>query len=125
MKLLLVEDNPMIQFMHKAMLHQLQCDVDVVDSGEDAIAIAKVRDYDLIFLEIGLPGITGIETALKISALKNHLKTRLVALTFSSDESSTQKCFSVGIEKVLHKPIDIKQLASVIFEPNEQFHLLQ
>jgi CheY-like chemotaxis protein len=116
MRILLVEDNALLQYVHKAMLTKLQCEVDIVSSGEEALEVAKEHAYDLILLDIGLPGINGIETALKLRLLEKHAKTRLIALTAHYDGNSAEHCLSAGMEKVLSKPTDMEKLKAIIFK---------
>ena len=112
---LLVEDNKIIQLIHKEILVKLGCQVDIVSSGEEALSVID-NDYEIIFLDIGLPGISGIDVVTKFREHKNHEKTRMVVITANSELVNNNILFSCGIEKVLAKPVDIKDLAAIVYQ---------
>lgn len=112
--ILLVEDNPLIQVIHQDMLKSFQCLVDIVSTGEAALIKLEQDDYDLVLLDIGLPGISGIEVMMDFNRYKNYSKTPVIILTAFTDQSLINQCLSIGIKQVLHKPINITELKRVI-----------
>ena len=113
LRALIVEDNQLIQLIHKEILTELNYVVDTVYSGEEALLKIN-NDYNLILLDIGLPGITGIETAIKIRKHENHIYTKIVAVTTRDKDDLNNICFSSGINEILTKPINIEQLKNII-----------
>lgn len=113
-KILLVEDNPMIQFFHKQMLLDINCDVDVASDAETAFDFLKNR-YDFILLDIELPGMNGIQLAKKIR-LGNTInnKVKIYAITAHTVNKIIKECEMAGINKVISKPVDFQQLKNVI-----------
>jgi CheY-like chemotaxis protein len=61
-KILLVEDNKINQMITKKMLENKGVTCEVIDNGEDAIEVAKNQSFDLILMDIHLPGINTIAT---------------------------------------------------------------
>lgn len=120
MRVLLVEDTPLLQYIHKIMLTKsmalakLQGEVEVAGSGEEALELAKEYSYDLIFLDIRLPGINGIETARRLRLLEKHSQTRLIALTTNYEGDTAKDCLSAGIETVLSKPTSMEKLKATL-----------
>ncbi len=112
--ILLIEDSPLIQFIHQGMLRSLGCFVDIVPTGEEALIKLKQVDYDLVLLDIGLPGISGIEVMIQFNRYKNYSKTSVIVLTTFTDQILINQCLSIGIKQVLHKPVNISELAEVI-----------
>lgn len=112
--ILLVEDSPFVQFVHQDILRSLGCFVDIVSTGEEALIKLKQTDYDLVLLDIGLPGISGIEVMIEFNRYKNFSKTSVIVLTTFTDQTLINQCLSIGIKQVLHKPINISELAEVI-----------
>lgn len=113
-KILLVEDNPMIQFFHKQMLLDINCDVDVANDAETAFDFLKNR-YDFILLDIELPGMNGIQLAKKIRfghTINNKVK--IYAITAHAVNEIIQECEMAGINKVISKPVDCQQLKNII-----------
>ena len=119
--ILLVEDDPLVQFIHRTMLEELGCKVFVASNAVEAINLAN-RKYDFVFLDIGLPDINGIELASMLRLMFQH-PTRLVALTTCTDVDTQRKCLSVGIERVFYKPINFQDLA-LLFKSMVNFDVL-
>ena len=116
-QILLVEDNAIAAISGKLLLERLGCSVSVAGNGEVALFEVKDKKYDLVFMDIGLPDISGIEVAKIIRALPDLEKsnTPIIALTgHAGDPEQQQACFDVGINKVLSKPADLKQIRSVL-----------
>ena len=113
-KVLLVEDDPVIQVIHKRYLTQLGCELTMTDSGEKAIKIAK-QGFDLILMDIGIPEINGLDaTAIIREKEKNNShKTRIIGLTGYSDSDSRKKCFTAGMDNVLIKPVALEEIRKI------------
>lgn len=111
-KVLLVEDDVFVQFVHKKLFESLNCEVVLAKNAMEALDLDP-QDYDYVFIDIGLPDINGIELA---SMLRTVLKrsTRLFALTAYTDLATKKACLDAGIDVVLHKPISAEKLQSVI-----------
>lgn len=116
-KVLLVEDNPPAALAGRMVLKRLNCAVDTADTGESALTKASQKQYDLIFMDIGLPGMDGVETTKKIRALADTqlAQVPIVALTgHAGDDVQRQKCLSAGINDVLSKPAQPLSLQSAL-----------
>lgn len=110
--ILLVEDSPIVQKVHFLILKNLGCAVDVANDGTEALT-KLTKSYDLILMDIGLPGMSGIEVALKIRQQQVQTKrTPIIALTAFGD-SVKNECYQAGIDDFATKPIlesDFKRL---------------
>ncbi len=113
LKVLVIEDDKIIQLVHREFLLRLDCQVTVVSSGEEALSLIEER-YDLILLDIGLPGISGVTVAEKFRGHEQHKKTKIIAITAHSD-AITNNLYCSGIEKVLNKPLNMEDLKQIIF----------
>lgn len=109
---LLVEDNEMLQILHREMLTQLGCTVDIVANGEEALKWADYG-YDFIFMDVGLPGKSGIEITAELRAREEQQKLRIIALT-AHGEGIESACLAAGMESVIHKPVDLKTFKALI-----------
>ena len=114
---LMVEDNHIIQFVHKKMLTELNCRVDVASSAEQALDMPDTH-YDLILLDIELPGKSGIDVAIELRKREHFKHIKMVALTSFVEDGMAEKCLAAGINQVFSKPIDIKKLGSLIYGNN-------
>ncbi len=105
---LLVEDNPVNALLAQILLQREGCRVERAASGEDALEIAKTRSFDLIFMDLGLPGLDGIGTTRALRA--QGIKTPIVALTANAYEEDRRACLHAGMNDFLSKPIDVTAL---------------
>lgn len=112
---LLVEDTYMVQVVHKRMLENLGLRVEIAASGEEALNKINTTAYDLIFMDIGLPGMSGIETATKIRQLASPKKdTPIIALTAFVDKKTQQACLEAGIDSFESKPTTQEKLSELV-----------
>jgi two-component system aerobic respiration control sensor histidine kinase ArcB len=113
---LLVEDNLIAQTVAEMILTGLGCKVQVAVDGEQALEMFKAnkKAYDFIFMDLGLPGISGLDVTKEIRKLEMHLLgVPIVALTANYDSSSTAICFAAGMNDFILKPLS-KEKASAI-----------
>ena len=114
-RILLIEDDPIAQFIQKRMLTELNCQVTIASNAKQALELVK-NNYDIIFLDIGLPDIHGTELATAIQRmLRLGRHTRIIVVTMHREEELRRECLAIGIEKVIYKPVDIHVLKELIF----------
>ncbi len=111
-KILLVEDTPVIQHVHSKFLQIIGCDIDVAVNGYAAIKKCSER-FDLIFMDLGLPDISGYEASATIRKFAIHKNTPIVVLTSYGDEV-VDDCIIAGINEVVSKPIPIDGMRDVL-----------
>ena len=103
-RLLLVDDDPVNQEVAMAMLHSVITHVDVADDGHAAVELAKQHRYDLILMDMQMPGIGGLEATRQIRLLPAHAATVIVALTANVFAQERAACFAAGMDDFLGKP---------------------
>ncbi len=113
-KILLIEDNKINQMITKKMLENKQMLCEIIDNGEDAIEAVKNNYYDLVLMDVHLPGINGTIATQTIRTFDN--KTRIVALTAISLNENRESLLSFGMNDVLTKPFDPDDFYRVIAE---------
>ncbi len=115
-KILLVEDNTITQWMQSSLLSSIGCQVEVVDSGEKVLEVFEPGKYDLIFMDLGLPGMQG-------DAVSNYIRKReeggnvhvpIIALTAHTTESISKHCLTTGMDCVFSKPLLRDQIKQII-----------
>ncbi len=113
--ILLVEDNTINQKVAEIMLEDIGCSVDIMDNGETVLEnVNFLNQYDLIFMDIGLPDMSGFEVVTKIRR-KNALKSiPIIAMTAHMLESDKQNCFAVGMDGIIAKPISHEELVKTV-----------
>ena len=105
-RILLVEDSIIAQKIAKLVLTDLNCSVDVAENGEEAIKLFKAHQYCLVFMDIGLSDMSGVDVTRKIRQLEGTQKhTPIVALTANYEESAKQSFVEQGLDEFLQKPL--------------------
>ncbi len=114
-KILLVEDSPLPQKIAEAILKRLHCRVEIVSTGEEAVKLCVNNHYDLIFMDIGLPGIDGIKAAQLIREQENGKPpVPMIALTAHDDSDLKTKALAEGMNDYLIKPLTSSLVKKVI-----------
>ncbi len=115
-RVLVVEDNPIAQTVAKAILTQLRCDTGLADTGKKAVELWKNGQYNLIFMDIGLPDIDGYEVTHQIRLYELTHKTHIpiIALTAHAGDENKQRCIEAGMNAVLTKPLTAKSCTDIL-----------
>lgn len=113
-KVLLVEDDPIVQKVHKMMLSKVGCEIDVANSGEEALAMFG-NGYDMIFMDVGLGShISGMDVTREIRKRENGVHIPIIAMTGYGDEDSKAGCFAAGMNDIAVKPTTPEHLKSLL-----------
>jgi len=118
-KALVVEDNFINQKLIKNILNTFDIDVALANNGVEAVQFYKENSYDIIFMDIEMPIMSGVEATQKIIEYEYDSGDRhvpIVALTANVRESDKERYFAVGMDQYLKKPIDVEALVMVIEE---------
>jgi signal transduction histidine kinase/CheY-like chemotaxis protein len=111
-KILVVEDNKINQMVSKKMLENKGIHCEIVDNGEDAIEIAKNNTFDMILMDVHLPGINGTIATKKIREFDK--KTPIIALTAISLNENRKMLLSFGMNDVITKPFVPEKFYDII-----------
>lgn len=110
--ILLIEDDKDISDLLTHFLRKTGASVENAATGEEGIQLAKSGNFDLIFLDLQLPKINGLEACSKIRS--NGISSPIVALTANTSLETKRKCFQVGFNLYMTKPISIESLFQLI-----------
>ena len=114
-KALVAEDSEVNQIVIKKILSLIGFgDIDLAWNGEEAVDLVSKYDYDVVFMDIQMPQMDGLE-ATRLIRLKNK-KIPIIALSAAVLPKDTQECFEVGMNAHVKKPIDKKELLNAIAE---------
>jgi CheY-like chemotaxis protein len=120
--ILCAEDNPYGRVILNTILTELGHRADFVNSGEDALA-AVTRGYDLVLMDVALPGIDGFEAARRIRALPGAAgRTPVVGISGASDASDEQRSRAAGVDFYLRKPVSpsaVSEAIAAVVSPNK------
>ncbi|WP_309383329.1 PAS domain-containing protein [Cerasicoccus frondis] len=114
---LLAEDNPVNQLVALGMLDRLGIAVDTVTNGLEAIESYRRKQYDLVFMDVQMPDVDGLEAALAIREweAENQLaSTPIIAMTAHARPEDRRACLAAGMNDCLTKPLSPDKLANVI-----------
>lgn len=115
MRVLAVDDNPANLKLISAMLGEQVSQVDTCSNGQEALNLATVNQYHIIFMDIQMPLLDGIQATREIRAgLGPNANTPIVAVTAHAIAGERERLMQQGIDDYLAKPIDESILASII-----------
>lgn len=115
MKALIVDDSNINLKVTQKMLEKLGFIVDCSLSGYECIEKVKNNHYDIIFLDIMMPEMDGVETLCKLKEQENFT-TPVVALTADVYDGADKDYIKKGFNAYLSKPINIEILKTIIKE---------
>ena len=91
-------------------------------SGEEAILLARSRHFDVIFMDVKMPGMNGVDAFIEIK--KTSPKTAVIMVTAYSQEDLLEKSLREGAFSILHKPLDLHQALNIIESVNKPVILI-
>jgi len=111
-KALIVEDNPINMELVSEILTSNGISVDEAVNGEEAIKMVEKETYDVVLMDIELPGIDGVD-ATKIIKSK-HKNLPILALTSYAMKGDRERFIAAGFDDYISKPIDINSFIEKI-----------
>jgi two-component system CheB/CheR fusion protein len=112
-----VEDNADSREMLCAMLARAGVTCHDAADGRDALALIDQVEPDVVILDVGLPGMDGLEAARRIRANPQHRRVRLIALTGYGRDSDRQATRDAGFDYHLTKPVQPDDLLALLARP--------
>ena len=111
-RVLLVEDNPINALLARTLLAREGCVVDHAEGGEQALAALKVGQYDLILMDMRMPGLSGLDVTRRLRT--SGVSTPVVALTANAFEEDRHACLEAGMDDFLVKPLSPDALRAIL-----------
>lgn len=113
-KILVAEDNPVNQKLIRSILNKLGYDADITANGLETLEAARRKDYDLIFMDLVMPKMGGLEATRLLRKEKCGNKAMIVAMTANAQEEDRRTCIEAGMDDYISKPIDFNELLRVL-----------
>ncbi len=117
LKILLAEDNKINQKVAVLNLNNLGHKVDVANNGKEAVEKFKTGDYDLIFMDVHMPEMDGVEACQKIREIEKNdgriKKIPIIAMTANTSEDERKKYLEAGMDGYIGKPFKQKELIEI------------
>lgn len=111
-EILVVEDNAINRQVACDLLEQLGVTVHCAEDGQKGVAAAADRRFDLIFMDMQMPVLDGLEATRQLRAL--GLRTPIVGLTANAFTSNREACLDAGMDAFLSKPVTRDKLAGIL-----------
>ena len=114
--ILLAEDNRVNQRLACVLLSKSGHTVEVACDGREAVKAASGKDYDVVLMDVQMPGLDGFEATAEIRKLKNQSRANvpIIALTAHAIEGYRERCLRAGMNGYLTKPIEPARLSHVL-----------
>lgn len=116
-KVLLVDDNATGRMVTKLFLKKLGIAAEEADGGKTAIELATDNKYDLIFMDVQMPDLSGLEATRRIRLHElesGKKKTPIIALTAGAREQDQRETWEAGMDDHVTKPTDRKRLGEIL-----------
>ncbi len=110
LSVLVVDDNDTNRVVALALLRKIGQEAVAAKSGAAAIEILRERSFDLVLMDMQMPGMDGITATREIRRLPLAYQPRIVALTANAFESDRQLCLDAGMDGFLAKPFRLEDI---------------
>ncbi len=116
---LVAEDNVINQKLILNVLNRLGVEVSIANNGQEALDQRMINEYDMIFMDIEMPVMGGMEATGNILSYESHhhkMHTPIVALTANAVSGDREKYIGAGMDDYLSKPIELDKLNQLLLE---------
>lgn len=112
--ILVVEDNPINQKVLATLLRKRGYEVDVANDGAQAVQRAAEKSYGLIFMDLQMPVLDGLEAARLIRTFCGLPQPPIIAVTAYTLNGEQERCLEAGMNGYLPKPVDSQTLFDTV-----------
>ncbi len=109
-RILYIEDNFENRLFVRRVLESMGVEMVEAEDGLTGINMAQTEEPDLILMDIGLPGIDGLETTTRIRQNPDIRNIPIIALTANAMKGDAERCLTAGCDVYLTKPIGVSAL---------------
>jgi signal transduction histidine kinase/ActR/RegA family two-component response regulator len=112
--ILLVEDTPVNQKIALRMLERLGFHADLANNGKEAVSCLDRQAYDVVFMDIQMPEMDGLEATKTIRRQGNVDRPWIVAMTANAMQGDREMCLEAGMNDYISKPVKLEAIAQAI-----------
>jgi two-component system, sensor histidine kinase and response regulator len=116
LRVLVVEDNRINQIVARRLIERYGGDVVVAGDGREAVAAMDGRQFDVVFMDIQMPGMDGLEVTKAIRAKERGTPHHqyIVAMTAHAMSADRERCLAAGMDDYLSKPVQPPKLKAIL-----------
>ena len=115
LRLLLADDNPINQKVGLSVLHKLGYRADLANNGLEVLKALEQKAYDILFLDVQMPEMDGLEAARQIcERWPTEKRPRIIAMTGNALMGDREKCLQAGMDDYISKPVRVGDLQSAL-----------
>ncbi len=119
LRVLVADDQPVNRKVITAMLSRLGHAADEVADGQEVLVALRRRPYDLVLMDVQMPGMDGLEAARRIrEELAPADRPRIVAVTAAATREDRESCLAAGMDDFVAKPVTLEALARLLGSPS-------
>jgi two-component system, sensor histidine kinase len=116
---LVVEDNQVNRLVARQILKRGGIDAEEADGGHTALELLRQRGYDVVLMDVQMPGMDGLEAARAIrggEAGEERRSVPIVAMTAYASAEDEQACYDAGMDAYLAKPFNMQRFLETVHE---------
>jgi two-component system cell cycle response regulator DivK len=115
-RILYVEDNFENRLFVRRVLESMGLEMIEAHDGLQGIDTAQLEQPDLILMDVGLPGIDGLETTSRMRRIDTIQSIPIIALTANAMKGDQERCLEAGCDAYLQKPISVNELREKVMQ---------
>lgn len=123
MKILIIDDERSIRNSLKEILADEGYDVDVAENGQQGCEMVEKEKYDVIFCDIKMPVMDGVETLAKLNSM--GIDSAVVMISGHADVETAVDCIKKGAFDFIQKPLDLNRILITIKNAKDKVHLVK
>ena len=123
MKILIIDDERSIRNSLKEILADEGYDVDVAENGQQGCEMVEKEKYDVIFCDIKMPVMDGVETLAKLNSM--GIDSAVVMISGHADVDTAVDCIKKGAFDFIQKPLDLNRILITIKNAKDKVHLVK
>ena len=123
MKILIIDDERSIRNSLKEILDDEGYDVEVAENGQQGVEMVEKEKYDVIFCDIKMPIMDGVETLAKLTVM--GIDSAVVMISGHADVATAVDCIKKGAFDFIEKPLDLNRILITIKNAKDKVHLVK
>jgi len=120
LRILLAEDNLVNQRVAGRILEKMGYRADIAANGLEALEALKRQTYDVVFMDVHMPGMDGMEATRQICHRWGPAeRPRIIAMTASAMQGDRERCLEAGMDDYVSKPVRVEELRAALERASE------